>query len=383
MRVPRRSAGTPGVAMSALGANGRARGTAMRSPARRVAGPAAAPYAARLLQRVGAAFRSACRDIASRLSVRHAARVLAMVGMLAAPGAHAAAGGEAVFPRTVVDDDGRALTLAAPARRIVTIAPNLTEIVADLGALDRLVATVDTSNHPDAARAVPRIGDHQRLDLERLIALRPDVVLVWTHGGTESELEALRRAGLALFKVEPMRLDEVPGAIEKVALLLGLDAVGRERAAALRDALAALRAGRPVGAAPVEVFYQVWSEPLMTISDRQLIGDVIALCGGHNVFGTLAPLVPQVSTEAVLRARPETLLAAREDGSGGPAAQRAPQHRSFAAWRRFADFAPVRRGWLYTLPGDEITRAGPRIVDGARAMCSALDEVRREREARP
>lgn len=287
------------------------------------------------------------------------------------------------FPRTLVDDDGRVLTLAAPARRVVTTAPNLTEIVAELGALDRLVGTVDTSNHPAAARAVPRIGDHQRLDLERLIALRPDLVLVWTHGGTERELEALRRAGLALFKVEPMRLAEVPAAIERVGRLLGLDAAGRKRAAALRDALDALRAARPAAVAPVDVFYQVWSEPLMTLSDRQLIADVIALCGGRNVFGTLPALVPQVSTEAVLRARPEAILAAREDGRGGPAAQRAPQDRAFAAWRRFADFMPVRRGWLYTLPGDEITRAGPRLVDGARAMCSALDEVRRERAARP
>jgi len=329
-----------------------------------------------LVALAGAVRGIACLVLATRPRAWHGALGLAVV-------AGTASGGEPGFPRTVVDDDGRALTLAAPARRMVTIAPNLTEIVADLGALDRLVATVDTSNHPSAARTVPRIGDHQRLDLERLIALRPEVVLVWTHGGTERELEALRRAGLALFKVEPMRLDEVPGAIEKVARLLGLDAVGRGRAAALREALAALRAARPAAAAPVDVFYQVWAEPLMTITDRQLIGDVIALCGGRNVFGALAPLVPQVSTEAVLRARPEAILAAREDGSGGPAARRAPQDRAFAAWRRFADFTPVRRGWLYTLPGDEITRAGPRIVDGARAMCSALDEVRREREARP
>jgi iron complex transport system substrate-binding protein len=303
-----------------------------------------------------------------------------LAGVLSAPVAAAPPDG---FPRTLVDDDGHALTLATPARRVVTTAPNLTEIVADLGALDRLVGTVDTSNHPAAARAVPRIGDHQRLDLERLIALKPDLVLVWTHGGTERELDALRRAGLALFKVEPMRLAEVPPAIERVGRLLGLDAAGRRRAAALRGELDALRAARPAAAAPVDVFYQVWSEPLMTINDRQLIADVIALCGGRNVFGSLAPLVPQVSTEAVLRARPEAILAAREDGSGGPAAQRAPRDRGFAAWQRFADFTPVRRGWLYTLPGDEITRAGPRLAHGARAMCGALDEVRRERAARP
>ena len=147
-----------------------------------------------LVALAGAVRGIACLVLAARPRAWHGALGFAVV-------AGTASGGEPGFPRTVVDDDGRPLTLAAPARRIVTIAPNLTEIVADLGALDRLVATVDTSNHPSAARTVPRIGDHQRLDLERLIALRPEVVLVWTHGGTERELEALRRAGLALFKV--------------------------------------------------------------------------------------------------------------------------------------------------------------------------------------
>lgn len=298
-------------------------------------------------------------------------------------GALAAQAAEPGFPLTLRDDDGQLVTLPAPARRVVTIAPNLTEIVADLGALDRIVGTVNTSNFPPEAARIPRIGDHQRLDLEMILGLKPDLVLVWTHSGTERELAMLKAAGLRAFRVEPLRLTELAPAIERVGRLLGLADVGRQRADALRSTLATLRAARPADAPKVDVFYQVWSEPLMTLSGRHIVSDVIELCGGRNVFAELQPLAPPVSIEAVLRARPEVVLSAREDG-GGPLLKRAPDDPGYAIWRRLGDgFTPARRSWLYTLPGDEISRAGPRIAIGARAVCQALDEVRAERAAKP
>lgn len=304
------------------------------------------------------------------------------IGLLVAC-AGAAQAAEPGFPLTLRDDGGQVVTLRAPARRIVTIAPNLTEIVAELGALDRVVGTVNTSNFPPEAARIPRIGDHQRLDLERIIGLKPDLVLVWTHSGTDRELAMLRKAGLQAFRVEPLRLAELPPAIERVGQLLGLVDTGRQRARALRDTLAALRDARPPQAPRVDVFYQVWSEPLMTLSGRHIVSDVIELCGGRNVFAALQPLAPQVSIESVLQARPEAILSAREDG-GGPLLERVPADADFALWRRLGSgFTPTRRGWLYTLPGDEISRAGPRIAIGARAVCQALDEVRAERAARP
>jgi iron complex transport system substrate-binding protein len=147
----------------------------------------------------------------------------------------------------------------------------------------------------------------------------------------------------------------------------------------LRARLTALRQGH-ADSAPVRVFYQVWASPLMTINGRQMVNDVIELCGGRNVFAALAPLVPLVSTEAVLEADPEAILTADERGSP-EAVRRDPGDASFALWRQYSSLAAVRGRWLYVLNGDAISRQGPRIVDGAAAVCRALDEVRRERRA--
>ena len=280
-----------------------------------------------------------------------------------------------------VDDAGRRVELAAPAQRVITLAPNLTELVYAVGAGASLVGTVNTSDYPTQAKAVERIGDYQRLDVERILSLKPDLILVWLHGNAGRELAQLEAAGLRLFYLEPRRLDDVARSLSRVGALLGGQVQGDQRAAEMRRALAGLRA-RHANAAPVRVFHQVWQQPLMTLNDQHLVGEVIALCGGRNVFGHLPQLVPQLSVEAVVAADPEVMFTASESAAEGGGWRRDPTHRAFARWTAFPRLTAVRRGWLYALPGDAISRQGPRIVDGVRAVCAALDEVRGERDAR-
>jgi iron complex transport system substrate-binding protein len=306
--------------------------------------------------------------------MRRLARSVAVLAFASACVANAAAAAI-----VAVDDAGHTLTLDRPATRIVTLAPSLTELVFAAGGGNAIVATIVLSDYPAAARALPRVGDAARLDVERIVAARPDLVIVWRHGNTMRELEQLEGAGLRLFRLEPQRLDEVALAIERLGVLLGHEADARLGANALRDRLASLRQLH-AGAAPVRVFYQVWSSPLMTINREQMVNDVIELCGGRNVFAALAPLVPLVSTEAVLAADPEAIFTADERGATD-ALRRDIRGTTFALWRRHPSLAAVKGNWLYVLNGDAISRQGPRIVDGATAMCRALDEVRRERGA--
>ena len=280
-------------------------------------------------------------------------------------------------PIVAVDDAGRTLTLARPAARVVTLAPSLTELVFAAGGGSAVVATDSSSDYPAAVRSLPRVGDAARLDVERIVALQPDLVVVWRHGNTTREINQLEAIGLHVFRLEPQRLDEVSRAIERLGVVLGHEATARSAAEALRAALGRLR-DRHAMAAPVRVFYQVWSSPLMTVNRGQIVNDVIELCGGRNVFASLAPLVPQVSTEAVLAAGPEVILTSDELGAGA-LLRRDAGAAALAVWRRHATLAAVKGGWLYTLNGDAISRQGPRIVDGATAVCEALDEVRRER----
>jgi iron complex transport system substrate-binding protein len=148
----------------------------------------------------------------------------------------------------------------------------------------------------------------------------------------------------------------------------------------MRAALDRLRAAH-AGVAPVTVFYQVWRQPLMTVNGKHLIDDILTLCGGRNVFAGLTPLVPVISTEAVVGADPEAMLTASETASPEPW-RRDPGNPSFAAWHRHRSMTAVRRSWLYALNGDNISRQGPRVVDGAAAVCAVLDQVRAERAAR-
>lgn len=279
---------------------------------------------------------------------------------------------------TYVDDAGRQVEFTEPARRVITLAPNLTELVYALGAGASLVGTMDTSNYPAAAKRVPRVGDYQRLDVERIVSLKPDLILVWHHGNQGRELEQLEAAGLRLFYLEPRRLEDVERAMVRVGALLGREAQAEARAQSLRRELALLRE-RHAADVPVTVFFQVWSQPLMTLNDQHLISDVLSLCGGRNVFGALPSLAPQLSIESVVAANPEVMFTASEFPLDGPAWRREPMNPAFSMWRPFGKLTAVQRGWMVSMSGDLITRQGPRIIDGARAMCAALDEVRQER----
>ena len=281
---------------------------------------------------------------------------------------------------TMVDDAGRSFELARPPRRIVSLAPSLTELVFAAGGGASLVGTSALSDYPPAARAIARVGDAGRLDVERVIALRPDLVLIWQRGATSRELEQLEAAGIRLFQLEPRRLDDVARAIERLGVLLGHEAEANRRASEMRTALDRLRAAH-AGVPTVTVFYQVWRQPLMTINGKHLIDDIVTLCGGRNVFANLAPLVPTLSTEAVVAVDPEAILTASETASP-EAWRRDPGNPSFAAWQHHRNMKAVRHSWLYSLNGDNISRQGPRVVDGATAVCAVLDQVRAERAAR-
>lgn len=264
----------------------------------------------------------------------------------------------------VVDDEGRTVELAGPARRIVSLAPHLTEQLFAIGAGDLIVGTTDFADFPEAAKSLPRVARAHSVDLERVSATRPDLVLVWGSGFPPATVDAVRRLGVPTFVSEPARLADIATSLERLGALTGRSP---ERAAADFNAkLAALR-DRYRGRREVRVFYQVWNDPLMTLGGRHVVSEGIALCGGRNVFAGLAPIAPRVSTEAVLAADPEVIVTA-EPGARPSGA--------LAMWQRFERITAVRRMLLVTLDADRINRHGPRIVDEIAVLCEAIDRAR-------
>jgi len=253
---------------------------------------------------------------------------------------------------------------ASPPPRIVSLAPHLTEILFAAGAGARVVGTTEFSDHPEAARAVPRVGDAFRLDFERIVALRPDVAVAWESGTPAQAVERLRSLGIDVLTVQTNSPGDVADALESLGRLAGTEPEGRAAAARLRADLEALRR-EYAAAGSVRVFVEIDDDPLYTVSGNQLISQIVSLCGGENVFGDLEGVAPAVDLEAVVVRDPELILSTVGDGD--------PARR----WRRWSAVTAVRLGLVLAISPDELTRPSPRIVTGARAVCEAVAEGRR------
>ncbi|URF03473.1 cobalamin-binding protein [Cupriavidus campinensis] len=274
---------------------------------------------------------------------------------------------------SVIDDAGNTVTLAQPARRIVSLAPHVTELLYAAGGGDRIVGTVSYSDYPPQARDLPRVGDNKALDLERIAALKPDLIVVWRHGNAQKQTDRLRALGLPLFYSEPRKLESIPENLEKLGKLMDTGPVATRAAADFRQQVETLRktyANRP----PVTVFYQVWQQPLMTLNGQHMVSDMLALCGGRNLFGNEPPLVPTVSVEAVVAGNPEAMMTA-----GMGATRPDKPLADFSMWEKWKSVTAVARNNLFIIDGDLVNRAGPRVVQGAAEICKDLDIARSRR----
>ena len=269
----------------------------------------------------------------------------------------------------VVDDTGATVRLSQPARRIVTLAPHLAETLFAAGAGDRLAGTVDYSNYPEAATKVPKVGGYSRVDLEAVVALKPDLIVAWQSGNSPANIDKLRAFGFPIYVSQPDRLDDIAREIERLGQLAGTSAAADAEASRLRMRLAELR--KRYGERPsVRTFYQIWKEPLSTIGNRQIISSVIRLCGGENVFGSLQAIAPIVTVEAVVAADPEAIVAS---GMG----EARPEWLD--DWRRWPTLTAVKRDNLFFIHPDLIQRHTPRLLDGAEQLCKHLEVARSRR----
>jgi iron complex transport system substrate-binding protein len=252
---------------------------------------------------------------------------------------------------------------AAP-QRIVSLAPHLTELAFTAGAGDRVVATVEYSDHPDAARAIPRIGNAFRVDLERLLALRPDAVLVWESGNPAPMIERVRALQLPVVAFRTQRIEHVATALREIGRLAGTSEIAERAASDYERRIQELR-DRHRERSPLRVFIEVDDRPLYTVNGRQIISEIVELCGGRNVFADLNELAPAIGIEAVIAANPQAIIST--DDTVPDAA---------AAWSRWRHIEAVRTGNVYTLRSDDIARATTRLTVAAEAVCNTLDTAR-------
>ncbi|MDC8759856.1 cobalamin-binding protein [Janthinobacterium fluminis] len=271
---------------------------------------------------------------------------------------------------TVHDDDGAAVTLQKPAQRIMALAPHVTELLFAAGGGGRIVGTVNFSDYPEAAKRIPLVGDNREVDIERVIAMKPDLLVVWRHGAAPRQIEILRQLGIPMFHSQPKTLDGIADNLVQLGRLMGTDRVAQAAAADLRRQLAAL-AARYEKRSPVRMFYQVWDKPLYTLNGAHIVSDAIRLCGGENVFAALKTTAPVLSPEGVLQEDPEAIVGSAEKtvSAGG-----------VNMWRQYPSMTAVRNDNLFALNVDLLNRAGPRMIPGAAALCEKLELARQHRK---
>ncbi len=266
----------------------------------------------------------------------------------------------------VMDFAGRNVELARPAERIVALAPHIVENVFTAGAGHKLVGVVSYSDFPETAQRIPVVGSYNAFSFEEIVALDPDLVLMWGSGNGMQTLTRLERLGIPVYVSELRQLADVPESIRKLGQLAGTQAISDAQAARIQAQLGTLR-NRYGGRQPLDVFYQIWNEPLQTVNGEHLISEVIALCGGRNIFGNSPALAPRVSIESVLLANPDAIVAS---GMG------LARPEWLDDWRRYPALKAVRNNGLFFVDPDLIQRPTARVLSGAHALCEQLNGLR-------
>ena len=252
---------------------------------------------------------------------------------------------------------------AQPLERIVSLAPNLTELAFAAGAGERVVGTVEYSDEPAAARNIPRVGDAFRVDAERILQLQPDLVLAWGSGTPQPTIARLRSLGLDVREFTTQRVADVPRVVRELGELAGTQATAAQAATRFERDMARLRT-QYARRRSLSVFLQVNTHPLFTVNGEQIMSELVQVCGGRNVFADLQQLAPQVALEAVMARDPEVIVASDAEGD------------ALSEWRRWPHLRAVRTGNLYMLSANDLTRATTRLTSGATQLCETLEKAR-------
>ena len=266
----------------------------------------------------------------------------------------------------LLDDNGDELVLAQPAQRIISLAPNITEVLFHIGAGAQIVGADEYSNYPEAAKQIQRVNNHAAANYELILSLKPDLVIAWQSGNGDKIIDPLRKLGFPVFVVETREIDQIPTLFLRFGQLSGHEVKAQQRIDEFTQRLHSLRNAQ-AGKSMVRTFYQIWHEPLITLNGQHMVSDIIRLCGGVNVFADAIPLVPYINIESVVAADPEVIITGGSDQD---------QPDWLDRWQQWDGISAVQHQHIYAIPSDLMQRHSDRILEGAEMMCNYFDQVR-------
>jgi iron complex transport system substrate-binding protein len=264
---------------------------------------------------------------------------------------------------TTRDMLGRPVTLAAPATRIVSLVPSVTEILFALGAEDRLVGVTDFCDYPPAARQKPSVGGMVNPNLEVLVSRKPDLVVATTEGNREETVAQLERLRIPTYLVVAHRVTDVTALVSHLGELTGRRAAADALRARIEQRIDAVR--RAVAPYPrPRVLYVLWPEPLIVPGRDALVTELIRLAGGESISAADGDSYPRYSLEAAVAKAPEVILLANHGANTGPIDRE--------RWQRLSELPAIRTGRLHHVEGNLLHRYGPRVADGLEQLARAI-----------
>jgi len=297
-------------------------------------------------------------------TVREMLRIVSIVAALAlCPFAHAA---------TVMDETGRRVFVPDAPRRIVSLAPDISEILFALGLEKEIVGVSQFSDYPEGARGKPKVGSYVSLSLERILSLSPDLVIGTTNGNRREAVKKLEQAGLNVYVANPQRVSDIYRTILNLGRITGRETAARQLADSMRkraECIVSLTASCP----RPKVFVQIDSHPLVTVGRNTIYSELIAMAGGHNIAVRAPGKYPRYSMEALISQQPDVILLS-------PMGQRTSRKRDLDFWSRWRNIPAVRNSRIHLVNADLTDRFSPRIVQGLEEIAEILHPERTGRQ---
>lgn len=264
---------------------------------------------------------------------------------------------------TVKDDKGHSITLKNPAKRIISLAPDLTEDLFAIGAGDKIVGVIQGSDYPSDAKNILKVASYHHLDIEALISTHPDLIVTWSQG---VNISTLAKWGIPIYVSDPKKLTDIPRTLQNLGCLVDEFQKAKQIAKNYMQRyhkLAEKFSRQP----PIRVFYQIWTTPVITIAKGSWINEAITFCGGKNVFESLKGAAPEITIEAVIIENPDIIISSikKEEWKN--------------TWLAWSDLQAVKEKRLLTVHSDLIERPGPRLMDGVTELCIAMNDSRKNR----
>lgn len=269
---------------------------------------------------------------------------------------------------SAVDDLGNNITLEKPAQRIVSLAPHITEVLFYIGAGNKIVGTVHYSDYPKEALKIPRIGGYDKVNLEQIMTLQPDLIVAWQSGNDSRINTRLEELGFKVYYSEPTTLKDIANSMVRLATLVGTKEIGEEKKAQFLSRYKQLKMANQ-SKQPLKIYYEVWRNPRYTLGGTHFSKEIFNLCSGENIFADLNEKAPIVSLEAIISRNPDVILTGDRHGE-----ETLTEFRNH--WQQWPQIKAVKKKQIYYVDADIFTRSSPRALNAAEHLCNLLEKIR-------